>query len=93
MKDNGEYIKKALKIAWSAVLESFFVALAGMVDSLMVSSLGEEAVAAVGLTTQLKSLFPALFIAMNIAVSAVVARRKGERDRIRANKTLLFAIC
>ena len=51
LKDNGEYIKKALKIAWPAVPESFFVALAGMVDSLMVSSLGEEAVAAAGLTT------------------------------------------
>lgn len=76
-RENSEYVKKALKIAWPAVLESFFVALVGMVDSLMVSSLGEEAVAAVGLTTQPKFLFLALFIAMNIAVSAVVARRKG----------------
>jgi len=92
-RGNGEYIKKALRIAWPAVLESFFVALVGMVDSLMVSSLGEEAVAAVGLTTQPKFLFLALFIAMNIAVSAVVARRKGEQDKERANKTLLFALC
>ncbi|MBQ9764735.1 MAG: MATE family efflux transporter [Lachnospiraceae bacterium] len=92
-KDNKEYIKKAIKIAWPAVLESFFVALVGMVDSLMVSSLGEDAVASVGLTTQPKFLFLAIFIAVNIAVSAVVARRKGEDDRVRANKTLLFAIC
>ncbi len=93
LKENSEYIKRALKIAWPAVLESFFVALVGMVDSLMVSSLGESAVAAVGLTTQPKFLFLAIFIAMNIAVSAVVARRKGEQDRTRANKTLLFALC
>ena len=61
-KGNCEYINKTLKIAWPAVLESFFVALVGMVDSLMVSSLGESAVAAVGLTTQPKFLFLALFM-------------------------------
>ena len=31
-------------MAWPAVCESFFVALAGMVDSLMVSSIGSYAV-------------------------------------------------
>ena len=45
--------KEAVRMAWPAVCESFFIALAGMVDSLMVSSMGASAVAAVGLTTQL----------------------------------------
>ena len=40
----------AFQMAWPAVMESFFIALAGMVDSLMVSSIGAYAVAAVGLT-------------------------------------------
>ena len=44
----------AFQMAWPAVMESFFIALAGMVDSLMVSSIGAYAVAAVGLTTQPK---------------------------------------
>lgn len=44
----------AFHMAWPAVMESFFIALAGMVDSLMVSSMGAYAVAAVGLTTQPK---------------------------------------
>ena len=39
----------AFQMAWPAVMESFFIALAGMVDSLMVSSIGAYAVAAVGL--------------------------------------------
>ena len=47
-----EDVKKAAGMAWPAVLESFFTAFAGLVDSLMVSSLGASAVAAVGLTTQ-----------------------------------------
>lgn len=41
-----EDVKKAVGMAWPAVLESFFTAFAGLVDSLMVSSLGSSAVAA-----------------------------------------------
>ena len=47
-----------------------FIALAGMVDSLMVSSIGAYAVAAVGLTTQPKFIGLCIFIAMNVSVSA-----------------------
>lgn len=56
-----EDVKKAVGMAWPAVLESFFTAFAGLVDSLMVSSLGSSAVAAVGLTTQPKMVGLALF--------------------------------
>lgn len=76
-------------MAWPAILESFFVAFAGLVDSLMVSSLGSYAVAAVGLTTQPKFLGLSLFFAANVSISALVARRKGEGKREEANK--LFA--
>ena len=44
-------VKETFQMAWPAVLESFFVALAGMIDSLMVSSIGAYAVAAVGVAT------------------------------------------
>lgn len=56
-------IQKAFRVAWPAVLESFFVAFVGIVDSMMVSRIGTYAVAAVGLTTQPKFLGLALFIA------------------------------
>ncbi|MBQ6886374.1 MAG: MATE family efflux transporter [Lachnospiraceae bacterium] len=79
-------------MAWPAVCESFFVALAGMVDSLMVSSIGSYAVAAVGLTAQPKFMGLALFIAINVAVSALVARRRGEQKKEEANKILVTAM-
>lgn len=79
-------------MAWPSVLESFFVAFAGIVDSYMVSSLGAYAVAAVGLTTQPKFLALAIFIATNVAVSALTARRKGEKDRDAANRVLVNAV-
>lgn len=52
----GSLTKEAIRLAWPAVCESFFIALAGMVDTFMVSTLGANAVAAVGLTTQPKFL-------------------------------------
>ncbi|MBQ8816499.1 MAG: MATE family efflux transporter, partial [Lachnospiraceae bacterium] len=94
IQDNKDHIKRALVVAWPAILESFFVALVAMVDSFMVSILGAYAVAAVGLTTQPKFICLAVFIAINTAVSALVARRKGQGDRESANRILITAfIC
>lgn len=96
-KYSREAVQTVLKMAWPSVLESFFVALIGMVDSLMVSRVGAHAVAAVGLTTQPKFIGLAAFTAANVAVSALVARRKGEGRRKEANQvlaaSLLFTIC
>lgn len=85
-------LRETFQMAWPAVLESFFVALAGMIDSLMVSSIGAYAVAAVGLTTQPKFIGLAMFVAANVAVSAIVARRKGQSDRDGANQVLVAAV-
>lgn len=90
--ESRTYIAETFQMAWPAVLESFFVALAGMIDSLMVSSIGAYAVAAVGLTTQPKFIGLAMFIAMNVAIAAIVARRKGQEDWYGANQTVLVAL-
>lgn len=86
-----EQTKKAFHIAWPAVMESFFVALIGIIDSFMVSSLGAYAVAAIGLTNQPKFIAMSLFFAANLSVSALVARRKGEDNQKGANQVLLMA--
>lgn len=85
-------VRKAIKVAWPSTVESFLVAMVSFIDTIMVSSLGSYAIAAVGLTTQPKFLCLTLFISLNIAVSSVVARRKGENDRKGANNTLLQAL-
>lgn len=83
-----QIIKDTLNVAWPSVLESFFVCLAGVVDTIMVGSLGSYAIAAVGLTTQPKFLGLAVFLSLNVAVSAIVARRKGAGDRESANRVV-----
>ncbi|HKM33951.1 MAG TPA: MATE family efflux transporter [Lachnospiraceae bacterium] len=92
LNQNKQYIRKTVTVAWPAVLESFFVAIVGIVDSMMVSNLGEYAVAAVGLTIQPKFIGLAMFIATNVAVSSLAARRKGQGDQEGAGKILLAAV-
>ncbi|MCR5468685.1 MAG: MATE family efflux transporter [Lachnospiraceae bacterium] len=76
-------------MAWPSVVESFFISFTGMIDTMMVSTISSSAVAAVGLTTQPKFIGLATFIALTVATSAIIARRKGEERRSDANKSLL----
>lgn len=85
-------VRNSAGMAWPAIIESFFVAFAGLVDSFMVSSLGKNAVAAVGLTTQPKFIGMALFFAAGVAISALVARRKGQEKKEDANRLLVTAV-
>ena len=84
--------RKAISVAWPAVMESFFVVLAGMIDTMMVVELGPYAVAATGLTAQPKFIGLTVFFGVNIAVSALVARRKGEKNQEDANEITLTAL-
>lgn len=90
--NTGELFKETIRMAWPALLESFFVALAGMIDTMMVSTMGTYAVAAVGLTTQPKFITLAIFFSINVSVSALVARRRGQADQRSANEILLTAL-
>lgn len=79
-------------MAWPSVVESFLVALVGFIDTIMVSALGSYAIAAVGLTQQPKFIGLAVFMAMSTAISALVARRKGENNRESAVRILRMCI-
>jgi len=73
-----EAYRNLLKIAIPSIIEMVFVALIGSVDIIMVGRLGYEAVAAVGLASQPRFIVMTFFLAMNVGVTAIVARRKGE---------------
>lgn len=92
-KLDKDILKECFNMAWPAMLESFFVAFAGLVDSYMVSTLGAYSVAAVGLTTQPKFIGFSLFFATNVAVTALVARRKGQDKKEEANVLAVTSLC
>lgn len=87
-----KFYRRAISVAWPAVLEFFFVSIADMIDTFMVSSMGPSAVAAIGLTTQPKFMAISIFLSINAALSALIARRRGEDDRYKANQTLVTAV-
>lgn len=88
----SDFYKVFLLMAWPAVAESFLLGLVNFIDSIMVSSMGHTAVASVGLTSQPRFIFYAIFLAISIGVTAVVSRRKGEGRQEDANKSMAQAV-
>ncbi|BCJ93325.1 MATE efflux family protein [Anaerocolumna cellulosilytica] len=87
-----EVYQDFLKVAWPSALESLLVGLVGSVDTIMVGSLGKGAITAVGITNQPKFILLAMIFSLNIGITAVVARRKGQNDREGANRSLRAGI-
>ncbi|MCL2171572.1 MAG: MATE family efflux transporter [Defluviitaleaceae bacterium] len=84
--------KESLRIALPSVVEMTSMALIMMMSTAMVGQLGPEAVAAVGLTGQPRMIFLSLFFALNVGVTAVVARRKGQGEQESARLCLRQAL-
>jgi len=85
---SGSMYKEYIRLALPSVLEMVLISLIGMLDTIMVSRCGTDAVAAVGLVGQPRMLMLCIFFAMNVGITAVVARRKGEGRRDDANQVL-----
>ena len=87
-----EAYKNLMTIALPSVCEMVLMSLIGSIDTMMVSTLGTDAVAAVGLVGQPRMLMLCMFMALNIGVTAIVARRKGQGLQDEANRTLRNAL-
>jgi len=87
-----EIYKNAIEMSWPSALEAVLVQLIASADLIMVGGLGAAAISAVGITTQPKFILLAIIFSLNVGVTAVVARRKGENDREEANKALRQSI-
>ncbi|NLW17943.1 MAG: MATE family efflux transporter, partial [Firmicutes bacterium] len=62
--------RHVIALAWPAVVEQLLVTLFGMIDMMMVGSVGPQAIAAVGLTNQPIFLALAAFQALNVGTTA-----------------------
>lgn len=80
--------KDVMKIVWPSMVEGFLVALVTMFDGIMVSSIGNDANAAVTITKQPIYFMICFITALNIAVTAIVSRRFGAKNRESVNRTM-----
>lgn len=87
-----ETYRDVMRIALPSIAEMVLVGLIGSIDTMMVGGLGKGALASVNLPMQPRMLLLCVFFALNVGVTAIVARRRGENDRESANATLRNAI-
>lgn len=83
-----EVYRTTYRMAWPSALEAVLVGLIGSIDTMMVGGLGANAIAAVGITNQPKFILLAMTFSLNVGVSVIVARRKGQDDHEGANSCL-----
>jgi len=85
--------RDVLRIALPSIVEMVLMSLIGSIDTMMVGNeLGAEALSSVGLPTQPRMVLLCVFFALNVGVTAIVARRKGEERQQEANATLRNAM-
>ena len=87
-----ERTKLILQLMWPALAENVLATLVSMADTMMVSTLGTTAVAAVGLVTQPRFIMMSAFMALGTGATALVARAKGKGDVREANQVLRQAL-
>jgi len=67
-------------LSWPVVVEQLLGTAVGLVNTYVVGHLGAEAIAAVGLSNQLRMLLMALFSAVGVGAAALIARHIGADD-------------
>lgn len=81
-----------LKISIPAALETFLISVVGLADTIMVSGVGTNALAAVSIAQQPVFISLAASIGFSAGVTAIVARRRGENNQAEAQKVLRQSI-
>ena len=81
----GTVTHRVLSLAWPSVMEQSLVTLIGLVDAYIVGHLGAVALAGVGLGGQVLNLTAALFTAVGVGATALIARHVGAREPEEAN--------
>ena len=89
---SGSIRKAIFMLSVPMVMEMMMESIFFLVDAYFVSSLGANAIATVGLTESVLTLVYAIAIGLSMGVTAIVARRVGERDLPGAGKTAVQAI-
>ena len=89
---SGSIRKAIFMLSVPMVLEMMMESIFFLVDAYWVSSLGANAIATVGLTESVLTLVYAVAIGLSMGVTAIVARRIGEKDIPGASKTAVQSI-
>jgi putative MATE family efflux protein len=85
-KTSSQKLKIILALAIPAVIENLLQTLVGFVDTMFVAKLGINEVAAVGVVNAILAVYIAIFMALGIGTSSLIARNIGAGDMDKAKK-------
>ncbi|NLY29860.1 MAG: MATE family efflux transporter [Firmicutes bacterium] len=90
--EKGSLRRQVMTLAWPAVIENLLVMSVGIADTAMVGLLGAAYLAGVELANRLVNLGVAIFAAVLIGTTALVARSTGANDKKTANEAMRQAL-
>ena len=90
---NRPELKSTLKLAWPISLQSMLVTLLSMIDVMMVSHLGDEAIAAVGLGNRVMFVVMVIVMGLSWGVGILSAQYHGAGLAEKIRGSILIGIC
>lgn len=84
--------REIMKLAWPTIAEQILIMTVGIVSTILVSHLGKESVAAVGMVNNLINFFQTVFAGLATGSTIVIARVTGESGVQKAKNVLIQSL-
>jgi putative MATE family efflux protein len=81
-------LKTIVSLAVPIILENIFQTLLGTADTYFAGQLGDDAIAAIGVTNLVMNVFISFFFAVGVGTSAVISRYVGRKDFRQVNEAM-----
>ncbi|MDW7656144.1 MAG: MATE family efflux transporter [Bacillota bacterium] len=91
-KEIKRLAKTVGNLSLPVLVEQFFIVIMGVVNTMLASNMGKEAISAIGMIDTISNIMIALFGALSIGGTVVVAQYTGQKDHIKANQTAAQAL-
>lgn len=88
---SAQFSKETLRLAWPISLQSILVTLLGMIDIIMVSHLGDEAMASVGISNRIVFVFLVMLTGIASGVGVLSAQYFGAGQRSKIKNIIVMA--
>ena len=80
------------KLSLPVLVEQFFIVIMGVINTMLASNMGKEAISAIGMIDTISNIMIALFGALSIGGTVIVAQYTGQKDRIKASQSAAQAV-
>jgi putative MATE family efflux protein len=89
LKFDRKHDKEIISMAWPSIVEQILEMMVGIVSMMFMGSLGNAAVAAVGMVTTIMNFIQTVFAGLSIGTTVVIARVTGEANKTQAKQALI----